>query len=159
MKTLIILRHGKAEGYNQEGDHQRVLTDRGVRDSREAGKWIAGLVKPDLVVSSAATRARQTAEFAAAAGEFGPVTLDPRIYAADAETLAEVVAGLPSEAGVVLLVGHNPGFEELAAGLSKDPLPMGSMPTSSSAVLRFNVDSWQDVAPSTGKLAGFFSPK
>ena len=74
---------------------------------------------PDLIVSSPARRASQTAQkVAKAAGFKGDITFEPRIYLANPDTLLEVVRSLPETADRALLVGHNPGFEELVAALS-----------------------------------------
>ena len=118
MKTLLILRHGKAEDDSPMGDKGRRLTPKGERDAAFIGGRIAARFgAPDWVVASDATRARQTAEIAAeAAGFSGEIGLDPAIYDAELEDLLGVVRELPDGAERVLLVGHNPGLALLSAG-------------------------------------------
>src|SRR5689334_8757368 len=120
MKTLLLLRHAKAEAEAPKGDHDRALTGRGERDAAGIGRQIRTLVGcPDAVVTSDARRAKQTAKIVAAAVGFpGKIAAKGKIYEASPETLLEVVRKLPEKARCVLLVGHNPGFERLAGLLA-----------------------------------------
>ena len=155
------MRHGKAEGYNAEGDHGRVLSDRGVRESGIAGKWLADQkLTPDYVLSSDAARAQQTARIASAAsGYTGDVNLVSAIYEANVEGLMAIVNGLPVNATCVLIVGHNPGFEDLAHLLGGDLMKFGSLPTASVTALGFEANAWSDVGRSPGSLLGFFTAR
>lgn len=159
MKTLIILRHGKAESYNEDGDKVRKLTNRGLRDAEAMGTLIGEKVgAPDLVVSSDAMRARQTAVIAAkAAGYKGKIEYRAEIYEASVRTLFDVVRSLPKSAHSAMLIGHNPGFEELALDLIDGPLPLGSLPTAGVVIL--TLPSWADASPGEATLAGMYSPK
>lgn len=160
MKTLIVLRHGKAEESAVGGDKKRKLKSRGERDAEAMGKLIGELMKPDLVVSSDAARARETAELAAAAfGYKGDIQLEPEIYGAGLDTLLEVVRGLPDKSGCVVLVGHNPGFEDLGAALAAEGSPPVSLPTAGFAHLEFSVQKWRSVREGKGKLVGVHWPK
>src|SRR4051794_7133282 len=123
MKTLLILRHGKAESKGKEtveSDHPRALTDRGRAEAEAQGRvpaWHEAI--PDLIVSSDARRAYQTATLAATElPRAVPIQIDPAIYTEnDLDGLLAVVRGLPDTAANVMIVGHNPGFEDLASGL------------------------------------------
>src|SRR5689334_25187603 len=112
MKTMLILRHAKAEQNATRGDRARTLTKRGRRAAAAMGAHVADtLGRPDAIVSSDAARARETADAVAAAVGFGDaITIQPRIYDADVATLVAVVRALPDAADAVVLVGHNPGF-------------------------------------------------
>jgi phosphohistidine phosphatase len=114
----------------------------------------------DLFVSSDASRARETAEIAAeAAGYEGEIELEPEIYGADVDDLLGIVQRLPNEARCVVIVGHNPGFEELSAALATAGTPPPTLPTAGLAHLRFEANRWRDVREGTGELVAVYTPK
>ncbi|MGI8587999.1 MAG: SixA phosphatase family protein [Chloroflexia bacterium] len=160
MKTLLLLRHGKAERDAPGGDHERTLTERGTRNSEAMGKYLAAKIGcPDAVVSSDAKRAYQTAELAVSAGGCrAQVVANPKIYLADVDTLIDVVRNLPAEAASVMLVGHNPAFEGLANILTETGTPANSLPTAGLVQLEFDVQHWTDVLPGGGVLRGLHTP-
>jgi phosphohistidine phosphatase len=138
-RTLILLRHAKSDWSGSEADADRPLADRGVRQAPIAGRWLAGWRdRIDLAVVSPAIRARETWQLAAAelgpAGSRPPVQIEDRVYAASAGELVDVVRALPDDATTVVLVGHNPGIEELVAELTGEWV---SMPTSAIAVIEW----------------------
>jgi phosphohistidine phosphatase len=162
MKTLFVLRHGKAEADSPKGDKARVLAPRGERDSRAMGTRLRELAPAiDLFVSSDAARARQTAEIAArAAGYDRDVAIEPDIYAAPLDTLLDVVRSLPDEASTVVIVGHNPGFEELSTALAPEGTEPVRLPTAGIAQLEFpSANRWREARDGTGRLAGVYTPK
>jgi phosphohistidine phosphatase len=161
MKTLIILRHGKAVDVLISGDKKRELTERGLRDAEAMGRLIGSEVGvPDLIVSSDAKRARQTAEIAGkAAGYEGEVAYEPAIYDASVDMLMGVVRSLPDSADYVILVGHNPGFQSLSADLAADGAEPPRLPTSAFAHLQFDATSWHNVRSGTGRLVAVHWPK
>ncbi|MGH2532393.1 MAG: SixA phosphatase family protein [Thermomicrobiales bacterium] len=161
MKTLLILRHAKTQPDAPRGDWERQLTERGERDAATMGHLIASLPDlPDAVVTSDAVRARQTAEIVVeAAGLFAPVTLEPRIYAAEWRSLLDVVRGLPDEAACALIIGHNPGFEELAAALAEGNAVVDHLPTAGLVYLDLDAATWRDVRPGGGTLRAVHTPK
>jgi phosphohistidine phosphatase len=117
--TLILLRHAKAEAY-AETDLERPLSARGERDARTAGRWLSGHEpNVDLVLYSPATRTRQTWELLLPEWGGSPRVRElPGLYDASAEDLLTVVRQLPDHARTVLLVGHNPGLEDLVGLLT-----------------------------------------
>ncbi len=162
MKTLFVLRHGKAEADSPKGDKARVLAPRGERDSRAMGTRLRELAPSiDLFVSSDAARARQTAEIAArAAGYDRDVAIEPDIYAAPLDTLLDVVRSLPDEASTVVIVGHNPGFEELSTALAAEGTEPVRLPTAGIARLEFrSANRWHDVRVGVGRLVDVYTPK
>ena len=134
MRTLVLLRHAKSDWSGGEPDLLRPLGKRGLRQAPEAGQWLAtALDGIDLAVVSPAQRARSTWDLASAELASPPrLVLDDRVYAASGRQLLEVVQGLPDDDGTVVLVGHNPGLEELASLLSGEWV---AMPTSALAVV------------------------
>ncbi len=161
MKTLLILRHAKAQPDAPRGDWARELTKRGRRDAATVGDWVRGSAgRPDAVVASDAQRARQTAEIVAEAVGFdAALTLEPEIYGAGVATLLRVVRGLPDEAACVLLVGHNPGLEELTAVLADADVAEVRLPTAALAHLELSVGRWREVGAGRGRLRGISTPR
>jgi phosphohistidine phosphatase len=160
MKTLLILRHAKAQPDAPHGDWARELKRRGRRDAVTIGARLRSEIgTPDAVVTSDAARARQTAELVATELSFDrPLTLEPRIYAADFDTLLGLVRAFPDEADSVVLVGHNPGFEELAAALAAKDLDDVRLPTAAVARVDFDVPRWSDVGPGSAVWRGVSKP-
>lgn len=147
MKTLLLLRHAKAQPDAPRGDKRRRLTNRGLRDARAVAEIVAALDSPpDLVLTSDAKRARQTAELVAKAPQ-----REPLLYGNDAPALLDFVRELPDDAGSVMLVGHNPSLESLCSVLADSP-EVGHLPTAGLAHLDLDVDRWRDVSPGTGRL-------
>jgi phosphohistidine phosphatase len=134
MTTLILLRHGKSDWSGGEPDHLRPLAPRGRRQVPEAGRWLADNVDAiDLAVVSPAERTRETWRLAAAELTVRPpVREDDRVYGGSAHALLGVLRELSGDVGSVVLVGHNPGVEDLVASLTGRSVPM---PTSALAVI------------------------
>lgn len=159
MKTLLILRHAKSS-WKDEGlpDHDRPLNKRGKRDAPRVGRLILqqGLV-PDLIVSSTAKRARSTAKrVAKACGYAGEIRLTPHFYHAPAGTYIEVLNHLPDDYWRVMVVGHNPGMEELMARLGRNC----EMPTAALANVALPIDRWNQLDGATeGKLVHVWHPR
>jgi phosphohistidine phosphatase len=151
--TLVLLRHAKSDWTHDVADADRPLAKRakrGRRQAPEAGRWLAAhLDRIDLAVVSPAVRARSTWKLAAEELSAPPETrIDERVYAASADELLDVVHDLPDELGTVLLVGHNPGLEELLDALTGTWTPM---PTSALAVVSL-AGGWRTAGVSAGSL-------
>ena len=153
MKTLLVLRHAKTQPDAPNGDHARKLTERGHEDAATMAAYIYQQIgPPDAIIASDARRAVQTAEIVADGVGFATAfTVEPRIYAAGLSTLLGVVRGLPDDADRVILIGHNPGFEELASALATGDEDV-RLPTSAFAHLEFDASRWADVQPGSGRL-------
>jgi phosphohistidine phosphatase len=150
VSTLILLRHGKSDWSGPELDHLRPLARRGRRQVPVAGRWLADNVGfIDLAVVSPAERTRETWRLAAAELAVPPpVREDDRVYAGSAQSLLGVVRELPGELATVVLVGHNPGLEDLMVSLTGRRVPM---PTSALAVIDLS-GSWSAAADSSAEL-------
>lgn len=149
-RTLILLRHAKSDWSGDERDDLRPLAKRGLRQAPEAGRWLAENAGPiDLAVVSTATRARMTWDLASAQLANVPETReDERVYAATARELLEVVRDLDDARHTVVLVGHNPGLEDLAGRLTGD---WAEMVTSALAVIDLP-GSWADAGGASATL-------
>jgi phosphohistidine phosphatase len=155
-RTLILLRHGKSDWSGGEPDVHRPLAGRGRRQAAEAGRWLeanAGVL--DLAVVSSAERARTTWEIASAElATAPPMRLEDDAYAASAHALLELVRGLPDEASRVVLVGHNPGLEDLVSTLSGRWV---LMKTAGLAVIELS-GPWSSAGESSAQLTTFGRP-
>jgi phosphohistidine phosphatase len=150
VRTLILLRHAKSDWSGREADIDRPLAARGRRQAPEAGAWLAGAgLDIDVAVVSPAQRARSTWELASAELAAPPeLRVDERVYAASAGELLDVLTGLPPACATVVLVGHNPGLEDLATALTGRWVPL---PTSALAVIGVPVP-WSAIDSADGTL-------
>ena len=143
MKRLLILRHAKSDwGDSSLDDWERPLNPRGLRDAPGVGSLLReqSLV-PDLIVTSDAVRARTTANLVAkAAGYDREMVVDPRLYLAKPDDVLEVLCSLPDDsASTVMIVGHNPGLEDLIVTLTGEH---HGMSTAALAHLALPIDRW-----------------
>jgi len=156
-RRLIVLRHAKSDWSGGVADHDRPLAGRGRREAALAGRWLReNAADIDLVVCSSAKRARQTWKLVAKQlDNVPPARVDDRLYAASLRGLLAIVSKLPDSARAVLLIGHNPGLEELVADLGGVGWPMK---TSSIAVLSSRSE-WAEVGARWAKLEVSLTPR
>jgi phosphohistidine phosphatase len=149
-RTLVLLRHAKSDWSGGEPDADRPLAKRGRRQAPVTGRWLAThLPVPDQVVLSPAVRARATWDLVSAELADTPAPrVDERVYAASARELLGVVHELPDASRVVVLVGHNPGLEDLVELLTGE---WATLPTSAVAVLDLT-GPWAGVRPGAARL-------
>jgi len=161
MKQLTLLRHAKSvQDPTYAVDRERPLAERGRGDAEVMGKFLAQAdLVPDLIASSPAVRARQTAELLArTAGYETGIRWDEAVYAAGPDVLLTVVRGLPDQVEHALMIGHNPGFEELAALLIGTECGV-TLPTAAAAHFEIDVDRWSEVCAGAGRLQWLITPK
>jgi phosphohistidine phosphatase len=149
MKTLLLLRHAKAEKeIFGQADFDRSLSKRGLRDAQHLGDKLLHLQKNiDLIVSSPALRTAQTAQIIAEGLQYpSAIEWDKKLYHASAKGIQDVILETDSTINTLLLVGHNNGISELAfdyfAGLSD------YLPTCGLLALQIDTDNWQDIPQS-----------
>jgi len=168
MLRLLLLRHAKAERSKPGGrDMERVLTERGRGDAAKIGAYLVHhALLPDLVVVSTAARTRETWTLAAAAlPRKAPVRHEERLYEAGPHGILKIITDAEPDVGTLLVVGHNPGLQELAVQL----VASGSaevrqrlteeFPTASLVVIDFAIDDWRRLHPRSGRLIRFVTPK
>jgi phosphohistidine phosphatase len=167
MRRLMLLRHAKSDWPDGVDDHERPLGKRGRRTSPMMGAYMAKEdLLPDCAIVSTARRARETWELVRAMLAQNIIQKDePRLYDASAYTILAVVKKASPDVHVLLLVGHNPGFHELALKLigkerqSDLSRLQRKFPTAGLAVIDFNVGNWSDVSEGLGRLERFETPK
>jgi len=163
---LMIVRHAKSSWGDQSvPDNQRPLNNRG---SKEA-LILAGLLKekkyfPDLVLSSTALRAKQTVDAIVKYLEIphDRIKYIPQLYLAEPETHLQLIRTANDNCTSLMLVGHNPGLENLIKHLCCDPLPFttdGKLLTTANFVLLEFQFNWSNVSDHSGKLIDFIRPK
>lgn len=162
-KTLIILRHGKAETAKPaQEDHERILAERGIKAAKRMGRYLKeeNLV-PQKVMCSSATRTVETLmKLEAGYREPLPVEYSDKLYMATENQLLQIVAAQPDTVNSLMLIGHNPGMHELAVRLSSDgdkkdlEQVRAAFPTCALAIVELK--NWQD---KRGELKLFVTPK
>jgi phosphohistidine phosphatase len=168
MRRLLLLRHAKAERLPPGGrDLDRVLAERGRADGKTLGGYLARHRPiPDRAVVSTSARTRETwALIAAAFAKAPPVHLEERLYDASPLAILEVVKQTADDIGTLLVIGHNPGLQELAAMLTasgnieaRERLGR-EFPTSALATIAFAAANWSDVHVRGGRLEHFVTPE
>jgi phosphohistidine phosphatase len=171
MRRLILLRHAKTETDAPSGrDQDRRLDDRGRADAVEIAGWLTrNQLLPDAALVSTAVRARQTWDILAAlipeSATQPEVSHLEELYGAGAAQMLQEIHNVSGAPQRLLLVGHNPGLQELALGLTckgdaaERKALSGNMPTSGLVVLEFAIADWADASFGGGKLSHFVSPK
>jgi len=159
MKTLLALRHAKSSHEDASlKDIDRPLNERGIGDA----KLIGGLIRkrkiqPDLIVASPAERVRQTANLALKAVRLNvEPTFDRRIYEATAQGPFKILRNLNDTSNTVMVIGHNPGLEDLLERLTGEAI---TLPTAALASVELNVEHWAEVRTGAGKLTLRVTPK
>jgi phosphohistidine phosphatase len=166
-RRIIVLRHAKAD-WPQVDDHERPLADRGRAQAPIAGEWIADSgIDPDYVLCSTSVRTRETWKLASHAlpKRQRRTAFEERIYDASAGEIIEVLKETPDDVADLLLVGHNPGVQNLVEVLAGDEsmgdaltqLRLRGFPTAAIAVLAFD-GPWDGVEPGVAKLVSYYVP-
>jgi phosphohistidine phosphatase len=165
MKRLYLLRHAKSSWSDPDlPDRERPLAGRGRRAAKAMSRHLreAG-VDPDLVLCSPARRTRETLERIEPVFGRGAVRVEPGLYAAGADDLLALVCATPAHVESVMLIGHNPGLEELALVLARGSAlrdqVSAKFPTAALVTVEFGVAVWGEVSPGTGDVVAFVRPR
>lgn len=162
----MLIRHAKSDrDADAANDFDRPLAKRGRMAAKQLGAWMKERnIFPDYFISSPALRARQTVLTMCGALQIDAahVFFDDRLYLADVNVLLSILPECPKEASSVLLVGHNPGLEDLLTYLCGEDLPISSngklMPTAALAQIILP-DIWQALKRKSGQLIAITRPK
>ncbi len=167
MKQLLLLRHAKSAWPDGVEDHDRPLADRGRRDAPRMGAYMARAgLQPDFALVSSARRTQESwALVAPALARPCPARTVPSIYEAAPSAILAAIRQAPQDSESLLVIGHNPGVEDLAALLA----PAGEAdsisrlrtkyPTAGLAVIALDITLWSEAAPGKGRLEAFVTPK
>ena len=160
MKTLLLLRHAKSSWKDESmEDRDRPLNDRGKQEAAQMGQLLLQeQLLPDIILSSDAKRARRTVERVCdAAGYRGETILTSELYLASPAAYLQGLARLPDDVSRVLVVGHNPGMEQLLKMLIERHAPLV---TAALAHVRLGgLERWSEIDSSTrGELVKLWQP-
>ena len=160
-KKLYLVRHAKSSWKDSSlADFDRPLNKRGEKNAPLMGKMlVSNKIKPDLIVSSPANRAKLTALILAKELHYPKkkIVYMESIYNAPAEELIPCIHSFDDQFDRAIMVGHNTGFTTLANLLGGLDIP--NVPTCGIVALSFKVDRWKDVKEKDGKLLFFYYPK
>jgi len=159
MKSIIIFRHGKSDwDATYDRDHDRPLSKRGFKAAIKMGKYLDKINQiPDQVISSSATRTKNTAELAIKHGNWNSkYSIESKIYGGSSETLLELVHLLDNKVNSICLVGHEPTCSSF---ISLCTFHSQRFTTASMAKINFKSDTWNKIEFGTGTLDWIKSPK
>jgi phosphohistidine phosphatase len=152
-RRLYLLRHAKSSWSDPElADHDRPLAPRGRRAAKAIGRYLREQrIEPALVLCSSATRARETLERVG----LPDALVEPELYGAGASVLLARLRQVPEDPPSVMLIGHNPGMEDLVrllAGEAPDKFPTAALAT-------LAISNWASLDRGTAELVDFVRPK
>jgi len=168
-RRLVLLRHAKS-AWPDLPDHERPLAKRGRRDAPAVGSWLREMgCMPDRVLCSTARRTRETWRLMAPGLGADPpaMSYEDRVYEAHCETLLDLARQTEPTASCLLIIGHNPGIQDLALMLASTPdggteadllqRATARFPTAAVAVLAF-AGAWSRLGAGRARLISFVTP-
>lgn len=160
MKTLLLMRHGRAEKFSDyQSDIFRELLRSGIEETRIIGNKVrANGFTPDIIISSKARRAEETAKVMASClhADAESIVVDYRIFEAFETELLEIIMELPDELSSVLIVGHNPTLSQLSFRLFSGSTL--EFPPSAVVSLSFDTKTWQSIKAVPSRLNYYLYP-
>ena len=169
LKTLGLFRHAKSDWHDARArDFDRPLNERGQKGAAIMGRYIAEHgIHWDRVIASPAGRVAQTIEIGAQAAKRNvSVNWDRRIYLASSATLLDLLREQEGDPAAILMIGHNPGLEDLIFDLVPDDgtCPLRDIveekfPTAAFAVLEIDIDDWADLQEGSARLVHLTRPR
>lgn len=160
MKSITLIRHGKAQQHDYETDFTRTLTEKGIVSTKK----IATQLKKeqtvfDLMITSNAARALETATIFATELDY-PIDKiihrDELYFEMTTSSFFDMIEELPNEVQSVCIVGHNPLIHSFINGLINDYIM--DVPTSFLATVTFDIESWKSIEPQSGKVVKKYIP-
>lgn len=146
MKNLILIRHAKSSWAHQVNDFERPLKGRGIKDSRMVSKYIRNkIIKPDMILSSDANRAKSTAKIFLEFLDFHDISfrLTHNLYDFSIGNLIQEIKNCDESVDNLMLFGHNHGITAFASTFGSKYFD--NVPTCGLVHIRFNINSWKDL--------------
>jgi phosphohistidine phosphatase len=165
MKHLYLLRHAKSSRKDSSlPDHDRPLAGRGRRAAGAIARHLRQQgIEPELVLCSSARRARETLDRVEPALGKSTVRVEDDLYAASACTLLDRLRGVEDTVESVMLIGHNPGLQDLALGLARRSPRVDELttkyPTAALATFELSASTWRELDRDTAELADLVRPR
>jgi len=159
MKTVLLIRHAKSSWDDSSvSDFDRPLNERGKKNAPEMAVRLHDKgIKPDMLVSSPAKRAKQTAKAFQKILDIQDLEFVDELYLPSPEAFAKVISSLPAKVSTVAIFSHNPGITEFANSLSTTRID--NMPTSSVFAVKADVKTWSDFTTQHTRFWFFDYPK
>lgn len=159
MKTILLFRHAKSDWETGAPDPERPLNKRGRKAAARMGRFLAQAGEvAELVITSSALRARETVDRASQAGEWKPpVEVLDALYESSPEAVLAAIQSQDDGVSSLLLVGHEPTWSSLAAGLCGGGRLR--LPTAAVARIDVGVERWGEVTPGSGELLWLVTPR
>lgn len=161
MKTLYLIRHAKSDWSDESlSDFDRPLNKRGAKDAPLMGSHLADQgIRPDLIISSPAVRAKTTAKAFAKALSYPPESIryDHNLYACDVETILSIIRNVDVNVDTLMLFGHNPELTECANLITGGDID--NIPICGVVEMRLKNDSWESIGANSAELRSFDFPK
>ncbi len=160
MKKLILIRHAKSAWDDPSlADHDRPLGERGLRDAPMMAKRLNKRgIQADLMISSSALRAKETAKFVAK--ELGyskdKIVLESSLFHASPHSILKYLRSQDDQDDTILIFGHNPGFTDFVTYLGAD---IDNLPTAGQFGFKLNSGHWADLKPENIEVWFFDYPK
>ena len=165
MFELMLMRHAKSDWHSDKADFDRPLNQRGRQDASRIGRHLKQLnIIPDVIVSSAAKRTRQTAELVNdyLALDDSSMKFDKELYLAGNESLRNIIEEYASDGMRLMVIAHNPGMDDLVSYLTNTVLPLSSNDKlmSTAAVAGFQIPTLDCLtSPGMAEMQYIFRPK
>ncbi|MFA6629600.1 MAG: histidine phosphatase family protein [Sulfuricurvum sp.] len=161
MKTLYLIRHAKSDWSDESlSDFDRPLNKRGTKDAPLMGSKLSDKgIRPGLILSSPALRAKTTAKAFAEALSYpsDSIHFEHELYACDVETILSLIRGVSADIDTLFVFGHNPEFTECANLITGENID--NIPTCGVVEMRLKNDSWESIGKNSAELRSFDFPK
>jgi phosphohistidine phosphatase len=155
------MRHGKSswDDFDLE-DHERPLLKKGIKKTLKISRFLAEKkIKPDVIISSTAVRAYNTAGLIATKLDYPAekIVMDESLYFSGMQAIEEVICRMDKSSGSVMIVGHNPDMTRFANHFLEEKIDY--LPTSAVVGLRFHCSHWREIMLSTREILFIMYPK
>ncbi|MEI6821709.1 MAG: histidine phosphatase family protein [Bacteroidota bacterium] len=147
MKTVYLMRHAKSTWeFPELKDEERPLIEKGIRRTKKIIRFLnIKNVKPDIIISSHAVRAQETAKLMAEGLDcpLNEIVIDEKVYESNIENLFNIVYGIPNDKNTLIMIGHNPTITNFANYFLTEYVDY--MPTSAVVCVEFDTDKWNEI--------------
>jgi len=166
LNTLYLLRHANAEPAGSGGDKERALSEHGLETCQRISNYLQGdEITPDLIICSSALRTRQTLDAISPIWKAMPeVVYDDSIYESYSDIVQTAIGNHTALYKDIMVIGHNPGLQDLALGLSNTPGAtahkdaMGNFAPGCMAKLYCDDEAWIQITPQKFSFLKFYNP-
>ncbi|MDD3774759.1 MAG: histidine phosphatase family protein [Sulfurovaceae bacterium] len=160
MKTLYLIRHAKSDWSEEDKkDFDRGLSKRGSKDLKSMGSYLLKKkIKPDLILSSPALRAKLTAKKISKKIEYDKdIKYIDELYMPNPKTILDILSDQKNKNKCIFLINHNPALTDLANMLTNENID--NVPTLGIVAIKFDIKKWNDIKKAKGKMDLFVYPK